>query len=159
MYGGTLPLAEVYRYDGATTWTKFGRVDHTPDVRFRRAWSMAVYKGRLFVGALPSGRVLSIEVGRNATYDKPLSAGWHHVAAVRDESRLRLYVDGSQIAESAELNGQEFNLKSDQPLKIGMGAQDHFHGGLADVRIYRGALTAAEVKNLAAGNLSESAAK
>lgn len=159
MYGGTLPLAEVYRYDGATTWTKFGRVDHTPDVRFRRAWSMAVYKGRLFVGALPSGRVLSIEVGRNATYDKSLSAGWHHVAAVRDESRLRLYVDGNQIAESAELNGQEFNLKSNQPLKFGMGAQDHFHGRLADVRIYRGALTEAEVKNLAAGNLSESAAK
>ena len=27
LYAGTLPLAEVYRYDGETTWTKVGTLD------------------------------------------------------------------------------------------------------------------------------------
>ena len=148
MYGGTLPLAEVYRYDGSTTWSKIGRVDMTPDVRFRRAWSMAVFQGRLFVGALPSGRVLSIEVGRNVTYDKPMPAGWHHVAAVRDTHRLRLYVDGKQISESAPLEEGQYNLSGSSELKIGFGAQDFFKGRLADVRIYQGALSQEDVQTL-----------
>lgn len=56
---------------------------------------MAVYKGRLFVGTLPPGRVQSIEVGRNMTLDRAFPTGWHHVAAVREAKRLRLFVDGS----------------------------------------------------------------
>ena len=150
MYGGTLPLAEVYRYDEGTQWTRVGRVDHTPDVKYRRAWSMAVYQGRLFVGALPSGRVLSIEAGRNATHDHELPAGWHHVAAVRGTDRLTLYVDGKQVSQSAVLKPEEYNLDSDRPLEIGFGAQDHFHGGLSDLKIFRGALTAEQVGQLAA---------
>jgi len=159
MYGGTLPLAEVYRYDGLMNWTRFGRVDHTPDVRFRRAWSMAVYKGRLFVGALPSGRVLSVEVGRNVTMDKALPGGWHHVAAVRDADRLRLYVDGELVSESAEFASGDFDLTSQQILRIGMGAQDHFKGNMADVRLYRGALSANGVKRLVGAEFSSGSGK
>jgi hypothetical protein len=149
MYGGTLPLAEVYRYDGSTTWTKIGRVDMTPDVRFRRAWSMAVYQGRLFVGALPSGRVLSIEAGRNATLDKSLPSGWHHVAAVRDADRLRLYVDGKLVSESAPITNEQYNLSSSADLNVGFGAQDFFKGRMADVRIYKGVLSETEIRQLA----------
>ena len=149
MYGGTLPLAEVYRYDGGTTWAKIGRVDYTPDVVYRRAWSMAVFQGRLFVGTLPSGKVLSLEVGRNVTADTSLPDGWHHVAAVRDTDRLKLYVDGKPVATSTTFTTSEFNLSSEQPLKIGFGAQDHFHGRMADVRIYHGALSIEEIQQLA----------
>lgn len=148
MYGGTLPTAEIYRLDADKNWTRIGRVDHTPDVKYRRAWSMAVFQGRLFVGTLPSGRVLSIEAGRNATFDRELKAGWHHVAAVRGNDRLKLFVDGLQVAESAMFESGLFNLKSDQPIHIGFGAQDYFRGELADVRIYRGALTANQVGEL-----------
>ena len=95
MYSGTLPLAAVYRYDGGASWTSIGRVDMTPEVRYRRAWSMAVFQGRLFVGTLPGGRVLSIEAGRNATYDTAIKPGWRHIAACRDKHCLKLYVDGS----------------------------------------------------------------
>src|SRR5262249_44154984 len=52
LYAGTLPLAQVFRYDGDETWSLTGRLDHTPDVRYRRAWSMAVYNGKLFCGTL-----------------------------------------------------------------------------------------------------------
>lgn len=159
MYGGTLPQAEIYRYDGLNAWSKIGKVDHTPDVKYRRAWSMAVYQGRLFIGALPSGRVLSFEAGRNATWDKALPTGWHHVAAVRDADHLQLYVDGKQVSHSAALKPDDFDLTNDRPLQIGMGAQDHFRGNLADVRLYRGALSAEDVKELASGVSSGVAGK
>jgi hypothetical protein len=148
MYGGTLPSAEVYRYDGASDWAPIGRVDHTPEVKYRRAWSMTVYRGRLFVGALPSGRVLSIEAGRNATWDREFPTGWRHVAAIRDRDRLRLYVDGESVAESASFAGEDFDFTNSQPLRIGFGAQDYFQGGLADVRLYRGALAPEQVRAL-----------
>lgn len=148
MYGGTLPLAEVYRFDGLQQWTKIGRVDHTPDVKYRRAWSMAVFQGRLFVGALPSGRVMSIEAGRNVTHDHELSAGWHHVAAVRRANQLQLFVDGKQVSESARFEPGDFNLTNRQPIKIGFGAQDHFRGDMADVRLHRGALSPEQIAKL-----------
>ena len=72
-----------------------GQLDTTPDVRYRRAWSMAVYKGKLFCGTLPSGHVFSLEAGKNVTHDHELAAGWKHLAAVRDGRKLKLYVDGN----------------------------------------------------------------
>jgi hypothetical protein len=148
LYGGSLPLANVFRHDGPTHWTQIGRVDHTPNVQYRRAWSMAVYRGRLFVGTLPSGRVLSIEAGRNATCDRELPAGWHHVAAVRSRDRLRLYVDGRLAAESAAFAPGDYDLTNRQPLQIGFGAQDFFRGDLADVRLYRGVLSPEQIRQL-----------
>ena len=150
MYGGTLPLAEIYRYDGDEKWTRFGRVDHTPDVKYRRAWSMAVFQGRLFVGTLPSGRVLSIETGRNATFDRELKSGWHHIAAVRGENNLNLYIDGAMVAESSRMNPEEYDLSIDSPLRIGFGAQDYFRGRIFDVRLYRGELTPTQIQSQAA---------
>jgi hypothetical protein len=150
MYGGTLPSAEVYRFDGQQLWTRIAQVDTTPDVKYRRAWSMAVYQGRLFVGTLPSGRVLSIEAGRNATYDTAMRRGWHHVAAVRGTDRLELYLDGNQVAQSQQFDAADYVIDITQPLKIGFGAQDHFHGRIADLRIYRGALSAEEILSLSA---------
>lgn len=152
MYGGTLPLAEVYRFEGNTDWAKIGRVDLTPDVRFRRAWSMAVFQGRLFVGALPSGHVLSIEAGRNATWDQSFPPGWHHVAAVRGNECLKLYVDGKLVSSSAALPDNAIDLSSQAKLQIGFGAQDYFKGNLADVRIYCGALSTEGIARLAAGD-------
>ena len=41
LLAGTLPLAEVYQYAGGTEWRLMKRLDHTPDVTYRRAWTMA----------------------------------------------------------------------------------------------------------------------
>src|SRR5262249_54951995 len=88
---GTLPLAEVYRFDAPGTWRQVGRLDLTPDVKYRRAWTMAACQGRLFCGTLPSGRVLSIEAGRNVTYDQELAGGWRHLGRTpaRPEAPVR----------------------------------------------------------------------
>ena len=42
MYVGTLPSANVYRFDGDHNWSLSACVDDTPDVIYRRAWCMAV---------------------------------------------------------------------------------------------------------------------
>jgi len=147
LYAGTLPLAEVYRFDDAQGWTNLGQVDPTPHVFYRRAWTMAVFRGRLFVGTLPAGRVVSIEAGRNATYDSPMPAGWHHVAAVRDDDRLRLFLDGEPAAESALLRRDDFDLTHDGPLLLGKGQTDVFQGRMAEVKLFNRALSAVEVKS------------
>src|SRR5690606_16962801 len=110
----------------------------------RRAWSMAVYNGRLYAGTLPSGHVRSFEAGRLATHDRPLPAGRHHVAAIRSGSHLRIYLDGEQVAESSTFETSDFDLSNDQPLQIGFGPNQYFCGSMSDLRLYNRALTAEE---------------
>ncbi len=149
LYAGSLPLAEVYRFDGGQDWSSLGAVDTTPKVKYRRAWTMAEFQGRLFCGTLPSGRVLSIEAGRNATYDRALTPGWHHLAAVRQGDRLQLHLNGQLVAVSARFEPAAYDLTSGQPLKLGFGPNDYFRGLLRDVRLYGHALTAKEIAELA----------
>jgi hypothetical protein len=150
LYGGTLPLAQVYRYDGEATWTCTGQLDKTPDVPYRRAWTMAVYQGRLFAGTLPSGRVYSLEAGKCATHDRELAPGWRHIAAVRGAGRLQLYVDGAAVAASSSFEPDDYDLTNEKPLKIGFGAHDYFRGSMCEVRLYGRALAESEVRALAA---------
>ena len=149
LYVGTLPLAQVYRHDGGADWTLTGQLDHTPDVVYRRAWSMAVFDGKLFCGVLPSGHVYSLEAGKCATHDKALQPGWRHIAAVKTDSRLKLYVDGVKVAQSSDFDPHLFNLSNHSPLRIGFGQHDYFNGKMKDLRIYHGALSNEEIHNLA----------
>jgi hypothetical protein len=141
MYAGTLPLAQVYRYEGANKWFLTGRLDLTPDVDYRRAWSMSVFDGKLFCGVLLSGHVHSLEVGKSVSYDRDLGTGWKHIAAVRDGGRLRLYVDGGAMAESSEFEPENYDVDNEAPLRIGFGPHEYFKGRISDLRIYNRSLT------------------
>jgi hypothetical protein len=145
LYAGTLPLAEVHRYDGEDGWVSTGQLDTTPDVKYRRAWAMAVYQGRLFCTTLPSGNVLSLEAGKNVTHDHALSAGWHHLTAVRANGTLRLYVDGDLVGESGPFSAADYELTTDEPLRIGNGEIGPFSGSLRDVRLYDRGLSDTQV--------------
>lgn len=147
-YAGTLPLAQVYRYDGGEEWTLTGRVDHTPDVTYRRAWSMAVYDGTLFCGTLPSGHVWRYRAGACATHDHWLPPGTHHLAAVRSGSCLRLYVDGKLVSSSKPYKPNDYDLSNGEPLIIGGGPRSSFRGGMRDVRLYGRELAAEEIAQL-----------
>lgn len=149
LYAGTLPMAEIFRYDGDDRWTTTGRIDFTPDVIYRRAWSMTVFRGRLFAGTLPSGHVRSFEAGKSVTFDKELPAGWRHVAAVRERDQLQLYLDGKLAAKSSAFQPTDYDVSNDMPLRLGFGPNDHFLGTMRDVRIYERALTTQEVQVLA----------
>ena len=143
-----MPLAQVYRYDGGERWTLTGRLDETPDAKYRRVWTMAVYRGRLYCGTLPSGRVHALEAGRCASMDTELAPGWHHLAGVRERDRLKPYVDGKLAAESSSFEPADYDLSNGVPLSIGVGPQDHFRGLIRDLRLVRGALGPAEVAGL-----------
>ncbi|MBP7933833.1 MAG: LamG domain-containing protein [Phycisphaerae bacterium] len=149
LYAGSLPLAKVYRHDGGTTWTEIGWLDSTPDIRYRRVWSMAVYKGKLFAGTMPSGHVWSFEAGCNVTCDHEFPPDWHHVAAVRDDSQLRLYVDGLLVTRSRSFKPGDLDLSNGAPLRIGIGSHDYFRGRLADLGFYRVALSDDTIAELA----------
>lgn len=146
---GTLPLGEVYSYEGDTTWKKLARLDHTPDVKYRRVWAMAEHDGQLFASTLPSGKIFAYSAGQQVAWGHTLSTGWRHVAAVKSANRLTLYVDGTQVAHTPPFAAASYSVDADQPLRLGAGMNGPLNAALADVRIYRRAIQAAEVTALA----------
>lgn len=148
LLAGTLPLAEVYSLEGAATWKRLAQLDKTPEVRYRRAWTMAEHQGRVYCSALPSGHVWAYAAGANVAHDRAMPAGWRHVAAVKSANQLALYTDGKLVASSTVATAA-YDLDSDAPLHIGFGANDYWCGRLRDVRLYRRALNMDEVRRLA----------
>jgi hypothetical protein len=148
LYAGTLPLAEVYRYDGGQTWTRIKQLDETPNVKYRRVWTMASHQGRLACGVLPSGHVHAMTAGACTTSAKEVGTGWRHVAAVRRGNTLQTFCDGQPTGDPIDIAPKELDISNQQPLRIGAGAGDTLNGGLQDVRIYRGALTREQIRNL-----------
>ena len=69
---------------------------------------------------------------------------------MRAGDKLRLYVDGGQVAESTAYDGKVFDLKPEKSLKIGFGQHDYFNGRMEDVRIYDRALSAKQIWDLSA---------
>jgi gamma-glutamylcyclotransferase (GGCT)/AIG2-like uncharacterized protein YtfP len=148
LVAGTLPLGEVYSYEGQTTWKKLARLDHTPDVKYRRVWTMAEHDGQLFASTLPSGKVFAYSAGQQAMWGYSLSAGWRHVGAVKSANRLTLFVDGERVAQTPSFDAADYRVDANQPLRLGNGANGPLNGSLADVRIYRRALSIAEIEAL-----------
>ncbi len=149
LLAGTLPLAQVYDYDGAAKWRLLTQLDATPDVKYRRAWTMAEHDGLLFCSTLPSGRIHAFEAGRTAAWEQTFPAGWQHVVATRRGGQLQLFVNGKQVANSASFASADYDLDVDAPLSIARGMNDTFCGRMADVRLYDRALTPAEIRQLA----------
>ena len=145
---GSLPLAEVYEYAGDDRWTRLKQLDSTPDVKYRRVWSMAEYQGQLFASTLPSGKVFRWQAGSLATWDQSFPGGWQHVAAIRRGQQLELYVGGKLVSRSTEFDPAKFDLSVNEPLRIGLGPNDYFFGDLSDLRLYDRALTPAELQQL-----------
>ncbi len=149
LLAGTLPLADVYQYGGGERWDRLANLDPTPGVKYRRAWTAAEFRGRAVFSTLPSGRVFAFAAGRTAAADRPLGAGWRHVAAVRRGGRLELYAGGERVAASAEFDPADYDLTADRPLLVGAGPTDYFRGRMRDLRAYDRALAPAEVRELA----------
>ncbi|MBI5686599.1 MAG: LamG domain-containing protein [Verrucomicrobia bacterium] len=150
LIAGTLPLAEVYSYEGGATWKRLARLDLTPDVKYRRAWTMAEHDGHVYCSTLPSGKIFSFAAGRQVAWGQSLSSAWHHVAAVKSANNLALFVDGKMVAQTPEFDAAGYDLDTNAPLRIGAGANGPFNRRLSDVRIYRRALETAEIRQLAA---------
>lgn len=148
LYGGTLPHAQLYRCDGDGDWRLLGTLDATPDVLYRRAASMVLFSGALFVGTLPSGHVHSMRTGAVASHDRSLAPGWHHLAGVRAGASVSLFVDGAPVATASDGGpGGSIAPGPDVPLVLGGGPRAAFEGELASVRVWDRALTQEEIRS------------
>jgi hypothetical protein len=70
---------------------------------------------------------------------------WSHLAATYDGTTLRLYVNGTQVAQTPKTG----NIRSDTaPLRIGGNSiwGEYFNGLIDEVRIYNRALTTTEIQ-------------
>src|SRR5690606_6918037 len=145
LIAGTLPLAEVYSYEGDTTWVRMAQLDQTPDVKYRRAWAMAEHAGTLFCSTLPSGRIYGYQAGASVSAPHELGAGWQHVAAIKTGNKLQLYINGKRVNETAIPHPLRFQAASDVPLQIGFGPNDYFNGEIRELRLYNRALKNGEI--------------
>lgn len=178
LYGGSIPRAEVFRFDGPQRWTSVGRLFNPPGFEpipvgtygkqiedWTRASSLTVYQGKLFSSTatcyraqinppVPDdirGKVFEFGAGAAVSVDRDLGAGWKQIAAVRDGQTLKLYVDGKQAA-TAKAATPGIDVSNDAPLQIGFGPQAHFHGKIREVRFYNRALHGDELPQLTQGN-------
>jgi hypothetical protein len=149
LIAGTLPLAEVYTYQGDTLWNKIAWLDQTPDVRYRRAWAMAEHNGKVYCSTLPSGKIYSFQAGCNVISPESLPGGWHHIAAIRSEDKLLLYVDGREAGRTDIPDMSAYSLDNSVPLTIGFGSTDFFSGKMADLKVFNRSLRKSEIKSLA----------
>jgi hypothetical protein len=94
------------------------------------------------------GRVYAIQAGQVVSHEHDIGGNWTHLAAVRQAGELRLYVNGRLSTCSTAPKGCAFDLSNTEPLWIGFGAQTHFTGAMADLRLYTRALDAEDVKHL-----------
>jgi hypothetical protein len=174
LYGGSLPRAEVCRYDGDSQWTSLKRFyspeGWQPGVPYDctreqvnewvRLTGLTIYDGKLFAstGSCTSsvldapcdvrGTVFCMEAGKCVSYDDDLGSGWRHLTAMREGGRLKLFIDGKLTAQSSSVLA-DYDVSTDQPLRIGFGQIDYFTGKLADVRAYNRALSVCEIQRLA----------
>jgi hypothetical protein len=152
LYGGTLPKAQVFRMDGADVWTDVGRVDRTPDARYRRAASMAVHRGQVVIGTLPSGRVHAMRVGLAVSTGRAVEAGTHDVVAVRRGATVELYLDGALMASETDPRGEVLDLGALPDVLAGGGPRAGFRGRVRALEVGPGAPSAADIAAVPAGS-------
>jgi hypothetical protein len=80
---------------------------------------------------------------------------WSHVALTYDGTRLargiRIYLNGEPLKLKVHLDDLNQSFAAKEPLRVGagLGPENRFRGSIADIRIYRAALTADETAVLA----------
>ncbi|GAB2592449.1 exo-alpha-sialidase [Kribbella endophytica] len=80
---------------------------------------------------------------------------WHHVALQRKAGALSLWVDGAQVASTSAPTG---SISPGRPFKMYVGQRldgaHHLDGSLDEVRIYKRALTVAEIGSIRTSNVA-----
>ncbi|PIR49717.1 hypothetical protein COU79_03350 [Candidatus Peregrinibacteria bacterium CG10_big_fil_rev_8_21_14_0_10_54_7] len=105
-----------------------------------------------------TSRYLGAYVGDNvevrSSYSIPTDGSWHYYVLARESGAISFYVDGSSSAVSTG-NGTGHNNSVGAAVETRIGSRGDsvnqlWQGGVDDVRIYNRALSAAEIKALAA---------
>jgi len=171
LYSGTIPKAQVYRYEFDGHWSLLdslaSRRDWNPEVcpSWMRILALLTHKGMLFTctGTCQArhwdldpdetaGRVLYAQVGAVASHEHDIRDAWTHLAAVRSNHDVKLYVNGQLSHQMQIPPGHHFHLGNAEPLLIGSGTQSSFDGAISDVRLYGAALNAQQIEDLSKGD-------
>jgi hypothetical protein len=175
LYGGSIPRAEIFRFDGPNKWESMGRLFDPPNFElvpvgshahavqdWSRASSLAVFNGKLFSSTATCyraqidppiaaddirGKVFCLQTGATVSSDRDLGAGWRQIAAVRKGHTLSLFVDGKLTARTTS-EQPDLDASCGAPLQIGFGPQSYFHGKIRDVRIYNQAIGVDDIQQL-----------
>ena len=78
----------------------------------------------------------------------PINNNWHHLAATRDNTSMKLYVDGILIGTSPTPTGASDYVSHDDYL-VGYGGGQYWKGSMDDLRFYARTLSPAEISTLA----------
>jgi hypothetical protein len=78
----------------------------------------------------------------------PIDKKWHHIAATRDNTSMKLYVDGILIGTSPTPTGASNYVSHDDYL-LGYGGGQYWKGSVDDLRFYSRTLSPAEISTLA----------
>ena len=88
---------------------------------------------------------------------------WHHVVAVKEDTELRVYIDGEFAAENLDVpEGYDLSGTDQQPAYIGVGAdagsgalEKYLQGWVDDVAVWNEALTEDQIATVMSGDFSE----
>ena len=89
-----------------------------------------------------------MEAGKTVSYDDDLNPGWNHIAAVKKSNVLKLYINGELHSVSTSFNPKEYDVSTEESLKIGYGELDYFTGKIQEVRIYNRSLGDSDIRAL-----------
>lgn len=125
-------------------------IDHRASTSSPRGYELYLYNG-----------VPGLQLADSAGYNNYNSTGgavstgaWHHVVVSVERgstSGIRFYVDGAASGSAADPTGHPGSLANAGTLtiaRVAPSASSHFKGALADVAVYRAAMTASEVASL-----------
>jgi hypothetical protein len=157
---------------GSFTVALWVRPSNTASVRAVNKWDGANQQGWLMDihttsgGAAAAGFLrfrLDSDLAPNAaaqnieySVDAGLGSGtWKHIAATIDTTanQLKLYVNGSQVGVTQTVPDTVLTLDNSSALGVGTipsSLGKYFNGDIDDLRLYKAALTAAEVRTLVA---------
>lgn len=108
---------------------------------------------------LPANRTVSVLLRQNnqqARIDYPIRNGdcWQHIVVVRDDTRVRLYLNGEEVGEAG--TASRVDITNDGEFLIGstecrINGEIPFDGLIDELRIYRVALRIADIRELYLG--------
>jgi sialidase-1 len=156
-----LPFAEKLAVsNGDFTWTGwFNYGASTADQPLLWAYNQGDVFSQLWLRAEPaSGRIRALaQSGETAVTVATTKAyndrTWHHFAFRRQGTSFSIFIDGAAVASATGTIG---SVSPKRPFQLHLGqrldGQQHLKGALDDIRLYRRALTAAEIADIRTSN-------